>query len=135
MKSIFLGILALTCYLAPATASNAQEPVKVVTFPSGKQVKVISVVRLMFTEAKPGLMLNYQTDLSLDDVPALEKEADEIWSGFRIDVEKAGLGTGIVRANEKSSEFIVTTSRAYGFVYQRDATGQWARLPSKPKNK
>ena len=135
MKVILSRILVLACLLAFAFASQAQEPVKITTLPSGKQVKVISIGKIFFTEGKPALVLNYQTDLSIDDLPALEKEADEIWASFRIDVEKAGLDYGAVRANEKSSGFIITTSRGYGFVYERDAKGQWLRLPGKPKKK
>jgi len=99
------------------------------TLPSGRQIMVLGVGKMFFTkDNQTALMLKYQTHLSLDDKPALEKEADEIWSSFRINVEQAGLSTGIVSANEKPAGFIVTHSRGFNFVYTKSANGQWSRL-------
>ena len=37
----------------------------------------------------PALMLKYQTDLKISDLPALRKEVEEIWSVFKADRERA----------------------------------------------
>ncbi len=110
---------------------GASEPnYKVVNLPSGKQVKVVGVVKMHFSNSSPALMLKYQTDLSLDDKPALEKEVDEIWESFRTDVEKGQLTDAIVSANTKPTGFILKKSRGYNFVFKKSDKGQWSKLPS-----
>ena len=73
-------------------------------------------------------MLKYQTELSIDDKSALEKEVDEIWEVFRKDVENAQLTSGIVSANEKPTGFIITHSRGFNFVFTKSAIGEWSRM-------
>jgi hypothetical protein len=60
-------------------------------------------------------------------MPALEKEADEIWSAFRLDVEKANLTSGIILANEVPKGLIISTNNSYVFVYSKGQDGQWSR--------
>jgi len=118
-------LLAGTISACGQNASNAQ----VHTLPSGRQIIVLGVGKILFTkDNQTALMLKYQTNLSLEDKPALQKEADEIWSSFRLDVDQAGLSTGIVSANEKPTGFIVTHSKGLNFVYTKSANGQWSRL-------
>ena len=95
--------------------------------PSGKPVKVLGMTKMFFSHGDPALILKYQTDLPIDDVPALTKEADEIWSSFRVNVESAGLSAGMISANTPPKGFILTTSKSYNFVYKKSADGQWSR--------
>ena len=123
MRKILIIIVAVLISACGQSTNNFQTH----TLPSGKQVKVVGVGKIFFSNDKPALMLTYQTDLSIDDKQALSNEADEIWDTFRIDVDKAGLSTGIVSANEQKKGFIVTTSRGFNFVYKKSPDGQWAR--------
>jgi len=112
------------CWNQPPSAPPEQQ---VVTLPSGRHVKVLGVVKMFFTADAPALMLKYQTDLSIDDRPGLAAEADEIWTTFHFDVEKAGLSTGVVSANERPQGFIVTTNRGFNTIYKRGADGKWIK--------
>jgi hypothetical protein len=105
-----------------------------ITLPSGKQFKVLKVVKMFASEGPPALMLQYQTSLPIDDVPSLEREADEVWSVFRPDVEKAGLVRAIVGPTTEPKGFLVTTSTSYNFVYARGADGAWSRRPNKVRS-
>jgi hypothetical protein len=106
-----------------------QTPVQqIVTLPTGKQITVIGVGKIAFSNDAPALMLKYQTDLSLDDTQKLSQEADEIWATFHIDVEKAQLTTGIISANERTSGIVVTKNRGFNFVYKRGSEGAWSRI-------
>src|SRR5216683_2010353 len=67
---------------------------------SGKEVIVLNVGKISFSNDPPALMLKYQTELSIDDKELLRKEVEEIWEQFQMDVEKEGLGQAIVSANE-----------------------------------
>ena len=119
-----LPILALLLALLVAFPASAQ---KVVTLPPGKQIKVLGVGKISFSEGPPGLMLKYETDLSVDDKSKLEKEVAEIWATFRPDVEKAQLTVAIISANEHPSGMLVTTNKGFNFVYERGSDGKWSR--------
>jgi hypothetical protein len=72
-------------------------------------------------------MLKYETELSIDDKQALEKEASEIWLSFRVDVEKAQFNNAIISANEKAGPGFFTHSRGFNFVFSRAPDGQWSK--------
>ena len=76
LRSKFIVVLMLF------SCATYAEDISIVVLPSGKQVKVLGVGKIHFSEGAPALMLKYQTDLSLDDKAALAKEADEIWQTF-----------------------------------------------------
>jgi uncharacterized lipoprotein YehR (DUF1307 family) len=120
--------LLLLAFVMALAACGATEPShQLVTLPSGKQIKVLGVWKMVFTNDTPALMLKYQTDISLDNKADLEKEVEEIWASFRVDVEKAQLTNAIVSANEKPTGFIFTKSRLHNFVFKRGAGGQWSK--------
>jgi len=80
-----------------------------------------------FAVDPPALMLSYQTDISLNDKAALEKEIEDIWGSFRPDVEKAGLVNAIISANEPPGPGFLSKSRGINFVYKRASDGKWSR--------
>jgi hypothetical protein len=120
-----LAAIAVVVLLAGCGDPVAQQ--QNFTLPSGRQVKVLGLVKILSSTAAPALMLKYQTDISLDDKEPLAKEIDEIWATFRNDVEDAHLSTGIVSAHEKPVGSIVTLSRASNVVYKRSIDGTWSR--------
>src|SRR4051794_15269443 len=91
--AVALSIL-VTCIACTSRAQNYR-PVKL---PSGKEIKVTGMVKMNFPNSDPALVLNYLTDISIDDRVALRKEIDEVWSSFRVDVENANLKAGVIRA-------------------------------------
>jgi len=120
-------LLALSLLLV---ACRAPEPhVNLVKLPSGKMLKVISVTKVQFAKGGPALMLKYQTDVPITDVPALEREAREIWPNFMIDVERAKLNNAILSATSLPTGTFAARSAGYNFVLQKGANGLWQRLP------
>jgi hypothetical protein len=111
--------------LGVVTTVEAEDNIFVL--PSGKHLLVLGVGKIYFSESSPALMLKYQTEISIDDVPALVKEADEIWSVFVRDVENAHLTAGIVSANSKPTGAILTRTKSYNFIYMRKPNGKWSR--------
>jgi hypothetical protein len=63
-----LSVLFLMFFTASV---YAQAPVRQVKLPSGKSVKVLSVTKIAFSEDAPALLLDYETDLKVSDLPAL----------------------------------------------------------------
>jgi hypothetical protein len=117
LLSIFLSLLP--------GSSRAQTPYQLVTLPSGKEIKVLGMGKIVFSQDKPALMLKYQTDLSLDDKPALREEVEEIWASFRINAEKEKMSNAIISANELPKGGLVSTSRSYNFVFRKSEDGTW----------
>jgi hypothetical protein len=100
-----------------------------VKLPSGRQIRILGVGKMYFSNDATALMLKYQTAIPLDDARALEDEVNEIWERFRFDVEKAQLTVGIVSAQERSRGFIITFNRVRNFAFRKcPANGQWFRI-------
>jgi hypothetical protein len=96
-----------------------------ISLPSGKQIRVLNIYHINFAKAPPAAIFSYQTDISMDDRPALQREVDEIWPVFRPDVERAGLTGAVISANEKP---VGGQNRGYNFVFVRAADGSWSQV-------
>jgi hypothetical protein len=104
------------------------------TLPSGKQILITGVIPMHFASGPPSLVMNCETDIPIEDMPALRKEADEIWSIFREDVERAGMTMSAIRMthNDPGNGWI-KHGKGYGFVYEKRADGQWHLLDAEKK--
>jgi hypothetical protein len=127
-------VLSLTGLLVACSGGGQNSGVgqnsNVWTLPSGQKVLVLGTTKLYFSSGdNPCLMLRYQTDISITDVQALEKQADEIWSRFKPDVEKSNFICGATKAQEAStSEGFIKRYRAYTFVFKKSSDGTWSKL-------
>src|SRR5215471_12963081 len=122
-KLLMALILLLIC-LACGQAQNY----KLFKLPSGKEIKVTGVGKMDFPNSDPALVMNYLTDISIDDKEALRKEVDEIWSVFQKDVENAKLKAGVIRATHVEGSGFVKSGQGYGFVFVKRDDGQWRCL-------
>ena len=86
----------------------------------------MGILKVFVEGESPALAFRYQTDIPIDNLPELKKEAEEIWTYFRIDVEKAHHDWAVIRAEEPRKGFIITKNRSYGFIIEKDANGNWA---------
>lgn len=119
--------LLLACALLTACGNVPPPRYRIVTLPSGKQVKTLDVQRINFPESGPALMLRYVTDVPISDTVALAREAGVIWEGFRVDAENAQVNSAILSANTPPSGGIVSHGQTFNFVYGRDPGGSWRR--------
>ena len=127
MKTISVSICVLLILLSGCGSTGPQY--QLVKLPSGKEVKVLGVGKIFFTQDEPALMLKYQTAMSLDDKFSLQKEeVDEIWDSFKPDVDKAGLQNAIISANEAPKGRFIRHNRSYNFVFKKSNDGTWKLL-------
>jgi len=120
------------CLAAILVACGAREPqYKLVKLPSGRSIKVLSMMKMYFTNDQPALMIKYETDLPIDNVTALGKEVDDIWQTFQADVERAHVNGAIISATTPSSGGFVSTNQSYNFVFQKSGDGSWHRLSNR----
>jgi hypothetical protein len=120
-----LALFSLAC-LVGCTASSPNY--KTVPLPSGKQIKVIGIGKINFSQGSPTLMLKYQTDLKVADKGILRSEVDEIWPVFKNDVEQAHMSAAIISANEIPRGVLIKSGQSYNFVYEKSADGTWRSL-------
>lgn len=123
-------LLLLTCV---SCGSQSQDS-KVFKLPSGKEIKITGIRKMDFPKSDSALVMNYLTDLSIDDKVALRKEVDEIWSVFQKDVENAQLKAGVIRATHLEGSGLVNSGKGYGFVFVKHDDGSWHCLDDKQSN-
>jgi hypothetical protein len=125
-----ITLILLTAFLG--CASNAQQ-FKLFKLPSGKEIKVTGMGKMEFPNSGPALIMNYLTDISIDDKVALRKEANEIWEEFQKDVENAYLKAGVIRATHVEGTGFVKSGKGYGFVFVKRDDGKWHCLEDDKK--
>jgi hypothetical protein len=82
-------------------------------------LKVLSVGDFPLEGGRSGLRLAYETDLALDDRPALYREVEAIWDEFRFRESAAGASAVVIKA---------TTPEASGWARERAAVEYSLRL-------
>ena len=129
MKLSIAVVLLLTGIACGTQAQNY----KLFKLPSGKEIKVTGVGKMDFRKSDPALVMNYLTDISIDDKEALRKEVDEIWSVFQKDVENAKLKAGVIRATHVEGSGLIKSGKGYGFVFVKRDDGKWHCLDDDDK--
>jgi hypothetical protein len=132
-----LGLCAIAAtVLALASCGPADSGYTVHRLPSGRDVKVLSVTKMVLSKGDPALMLKYRTDLRLEDQAQVRKEVEEVWQAFRFDVEQAGLKAAIISVHElPTNRLIVRTDKSYNFVIQKSSRGTWEFLDDRGPRK
>lgn len=102
----------------------------------GREVKVLGLMMLRVANnpSERILLLNYQTNITLDDkdVPALHKEALSVWDKFRPEAERLGYTEAALKANAAPTGFLVHFNKQYGFFFVK-RKGRWVEIaPKKP---
>jgi len=81
---------------------------------------------------RPGLQIEYNPYLSLDDTVALKREALALWSTLRPRIDSMNPPFVVLRATTRTPQVIGYQSvRNYGFVIERRADGKWYFLNAK----
>jgi len=125
-SSMSFILIVAACLLVSSTAYTQTPPYTQQKLPSGRTIKVGGITKMYFTKGDPVVMLRYYTDLSISDADALRQEVDDIWQSFKIDVEKAGLNSAIISANEMLKG-IISKTKGYNFVFIKQEDGLWKR--------
>jgi hypothetical protein len=124
-----LGISGVACLMLFFPAPQAP----LYTLPSGKQIRILSVIPAHFPQGPPTLIMNCETDIPIEEMAALRKEVDEIWEIFRTDVESAHMTMAAIRMTHNEGTGWITTGKGYGFVYEKRADGKWHCLDDDKK--
>ena len=127
IKYKLLG-LAILLSLTIGCRDNKAQNYRAYKLPSGKEIKVTSIGKLTVGNGDTGLVMNYLTDIPIENMKELRKEVDEIWEVFQKDVEKAQVKFGVIRATHITGGTIVKEGKGYGFVFEKRDDGKWHSL-------
>jgi len=96
------------------------------TLPSGKKIKIENISQVTFPNSnQTGLVMRYETGISITDKESLRREVDEVWTIFVKDVEGAGLKYAAIRALHYDGGTVVRKGKGYGYVFMKDSEGKW----------
>ena len=79
-------------------------------------------------------MLDYETDIPIEDKQSLRKEVDAIWKTL----EGRGEGQCKVRSDSRNSlreQRLLRKGNGYGFVFEKGDDGKWRPLDDNQKKK
>ncbi len=93
--------------------------------PSGKEIKINSINGMNFQNGESALVLNYETDISIENIEELKKEAEDVWKIFRYDVEKEKTTFGIIRASHYEGSGSYRKGKGYGFIFKMREDENW----------
>ena len=102
---------------------------KLYALPSDKKVHLVSAGPGHFRKGLDALVVNCESDVPLEDEARLRREANEIWTDYRGQAERANLKFGIVRILHTEVSGSVTQTECLGFTFVRRPDGWWQRLP------
>jgi hypothetical protein len=124
-RFLFALFFLLVCFQFSPKASGTT--VYHQKLPSGRIVKILNIDTVHFTPDGTALMLEYITDMALEDVDALRREAEEIWPVFRVNVEEADLTSAVIKASKPQGEKSGSLDRndSYSFVIKKQRNGTW----------
>ena len=128
-RYIFIALVVACFWCAGCSRPSAP----LTTLPSGKQIKITGIIPMHFPNGSDAMILNCETDISIDDMPNLRKEVDEIWGIFQKNVEAASMTNGVIRVTHPEGSGLITHSKGFGFVFEKRADGQWHCLQDDKK--
>lgn len=132
MRSPSLLILCLVLFVISCTPTIKYTPGKNITdlqgsqfqqgdntLPSGRKIVINGATVTTFDNGPvpSALVLNYTTQVPIDNMAELRAEADEVWSLFKKDVDNANQPSAALRP--------VNGSKGYGFVFMKRPDGTW----------
>lgn len=123
--SVCLSIIVIVCvFLLNSPVSS--EDSRLFRLPSGKVIKVLGIGKIYLAQSKRWVLnLDYETNISIDELTLLRQEVEEIWPVFIKDVERTDLKLASINANEPRRGFIIKENRSYRFVWEKAPDGNW----------
>jgi hypothetical protein len=122
MRRVF-ALLALPPLLA---CGGGGEAVK--TLPSGHAFRILRGGQVRFADGSKAAMIVFESERRPDDQKGIEADATELWEAYRPEIEKTGLGTAIIQANQPKHVLLLQKGGVItGFTWEKRADGSWEK--------
>lgn len=124
-------ILAASALAACIACGGGEFVVK--TLPSGHAYRILRGGQVQFSDGSKAAMIVFETERRPDDQAGIRAEAVELWDAYRPDIEKTGLTTAIVQANQPKHALLLQKGGVIaGFTWDRQPDGRWVeRQPNR----
>ena len=116
-----LAALALPLLLA----CGGGEVVK--TLPGGHAFRILRGGQVQFADGSKAAMIVFESERRPDDQNGIQADATELWDAYRPDIEKTGVSTAIIQANQPKHVLLLQKGGVItGFTWEKQANGSWA---------
>ena len=124
-------VLAASALAACIACGGGASVVK--TLPSGHAFRILRGGQVQFSDGSKAAMIVFETERRPDDQAGIHAEAAELWDAYRPDIEKTGLTTAIVQANQPKHTLLLQKGGVIsGFTWDRLPDGRWVeRQPNR----
>lgn len=100
------------------------------TLPSGHAFRVLRGGQVQFADGSKAAMIVFESERRPDDQKGLAADAAELWEAYRPEVERTGLRTAILQANQPKHVLLLQKGGVItGFTWERQADGRWVLKP------
>ena len=102
---------------------------KDITLPSGRVINVMGVGQMTFTSNLPNAwVLQYETIHSFTAKKEIIEEVEDIWTTFRLEVEKRKMKMGVIKVTGPASGIVILKRTELNFVFELKDDGSWSML-------
>lgn len=120
------SLAALVLGLVLVNGAIANQPERLTSLPSGKQIPIIVLGPAIGDGGKTkAIMLRYRTQRQMNDRDGLSREADDIWDLFKIDADRSGLTTAVISAESAAPDPHTGKNATASFVLEKESNGEW----------
>ena len=115
------AILALPALLACGGGGMTK------TLPSGHAFRILRGGQVQFADGSKAAMIVFESERRPDDQKGIQADATELWDAYRADIEKTGVSTAIIQANQPKHLLLLQKGGVItGFTWEKRADGSWA---------
>ena len=120
----FSAILA-TSLLATCLACGSSDSVTKI-LPSGHVFRILKGGQVQFADGSKAAMVVFESERRPDDLKGIKADATELWEAYRPEIEKTGLATAILQANQAKHILLLQKGGVItGFTWVKQADGTW----------
>lgn len=96
------------------------------TLPSGHAFRILRGGQVQFSDGSKAAMIVFESERRPDDRKGIHADAEELWTAYRPDIEKTGLTTAILQANQPKHVLLLQKGGVItGFTWEKQADGSW----------
>jgi len=124
MKTI---LITITLFVLGCDSSLPQQGT--ITLSSGKAFKIVGVSKVTSDEYPPTIIIQYETDLIVENTPELRNQVQEIWQVVKKDVESEHYNRAIISALNHKKILLYESNKYWNYVFQKVDSADWSLSP------
>ena len=97
------------------------------TLPSGHAFRILRGGQVQFADGSRAAMIVFESERRPDDQKGIQADASELWDAYRPDIERTGVSTAIIQANQHKHVLLLQKGGVItGFTWEKQVDGSWA---------